>query len=69
MTIASLILYSTSHQLQITVEPWLSGFLDYPDFFSGPNFVMIKIPSHILFKTTALKSKVNASLFLFQKAK
>ena len=29
----------------ITVVPWLSGprlsgFLDYPDFFSGPNFVM-----------------------------
>ena len=23
-----------------TVEPRLSGFLDYPDFFSGPNFVM-----------------------------
>jgi len=23
-----------------TVEPLLSGFLDYPDFFSGPNLVM-----------------------------
>ena len=23
-----------------TVEPRLSGFLDYPDFFSGPNLVM-----------------------------
>ena len=22
-----------------TVEPRLSGFLDYPDFFCGPNFV------------------------------
>ena len=47
---------------QSTVEarlsgPRLSGFLDYPDFFSGHNFVMniiilvtIKIRSHILFK-------------------
>ena len=46
-----------------TVEPRLSGFLDYPDFFSGPNLVMniyvtITIRSHILFKTTALKSAV-----------
>ena len=24
----------------ITVEPRLSGFLDYPDFFCGPNFVL-----------------------------
>ena len=23
-----------------TVEPRLSGFLDYPNFFSGPNLVM-----------------------------
>jgi len=23
-----------------TVEPRFSGFLDYPDFFSSPNFVM-----------------------------
>ena len=23
-----------------TVKPCLSGFLDYPDFFSGPNLVM-----------------------------
>ena len=23
-----------------TVEPQLSGFLDYPDFFSGPDLVM-----------------------------
>jgi len=23
-----------------TVKPQLSGFLDYPDFFSSPNFVM-----------------------------
>ena len=30
---------------------------------------MIKICSHILFKTTALKSEVKASLFRFQKAK
>ena len=34
------------HCLECTVEPQLSrprlsGFLDYPDFFSGPNFVMI----------------------------
>ena len=28
-----------------TVEPRLSGFLDYPDFFSAPNLVMI-IYSH-----------------------
>ena len=34
------------HCLECTVEPQLSrprlsGFLDYPDFFSGPNFVII----------------------------
>ena len=59
-----------------TVEPQLSGILDYLDFFSGPNFVMniyelvmIKIRSHILFKTTELKNEVKASLFNFQKAK
>ena len=31
-------LYVIAH---FTVEPRLSGFLDYPDFFSGPNLVMI----------------------------
>ena len=39
----------TTHKLTgnnyATVEPWLSGpqwsgFFDYPDFFSGPNFVL-----------------------------
>ena len=34
------------HVIPDTVEPRLSGprlpgFLDYPDFFSGPNLVMI----------------------------
>ena len=59
-----------------TVEPRLSGFLDYPDFLILWSqfcheylLVMIKIRSHILFKTTALKSEVKASLFRFQKAK
>ena len=65
----------------ITVEPRLSGprlsvFLDYPDFFSGPNLVMsifllvtIKIRSHILFKTTALKGAVKCEGFCSQRAK
>ena len=26
--------------VESTAEPRLSGFLDYPDFFSGPNLVM-----------------------------
>ena len=42
--------------------------LDYPNFFSGL-LVMIKIRSHIILITTALKSEVMASLFRFQKAK
>ena len=49
--------------------PRLSGFLDYPDFFSGPNLVdyllvTIKIRIHILFKTTALKGAVKSELIL-----
>ena len=28
------------HCLECTVDPRLSGFLDYPDFFSGPNLLM-----------------------------
>ena len=56
-------------------EPRLSRFLDYPDFFSGPDLVMniillvtIKIRSHILFKTTALKSAVKCKGFLLSKS-
>ena len=54
--------------------------VDYPDFSIIQTFlksqfcheyllVMIKIRSHILFKTTALKSEVKASLFRFQNVK
>ena len=48
----------------------LQSNLDYPDFFSGPNLVMhecllvtIKIQSHILFETTALKCAVKGKGF------
>ena len=55
------------------VEPWLSGFLHYPDFFSQYGheclLVTIKIWSHIVFKTTALKSAVNCQGFLLSKSK
>ena len=65
----------------ITVEPRLSGprlsgFLDYPDFFSGLNLVMnisvlvtIKILTDILFKTSALKGAVKCEGFLLSKSK
>ena len=43
----------------------LSGRFLWSQFCHEYLLVIIKIPSHILFKTTALKSKVNASLFLF----
>ena len=32
--------YTYQDPLASTVEPRLSGFLDYPDSFSGPNLVM-----------------------------
>ena len=53
----------------ITVEPRLSGLFLWSQFCPEYLLVMIKIHSHILFKTTALKSEVKASLFRFQKAK
>lgn len=49
--------------------------LDYPKLFLWSQFcpeylfIMIKICSHILFKTTVLKSEAKASLFHFQKLK
>ena len=49
----------------ITVEPRLSGLFLWSQFCHEYLLVIIKIPSILLFKTTALKSKVNASLFLF----
>ena len=63
-----------------TVEPLISGprssgFLDYPDFFCGPNFVMnvylqwSRSVGILFFKIKALKSEVRASLFRFQEAK
>ena len=71
-----LFMYSLHKRNNLTVEPRLSGFLDYPDFFSGPNLVMnvsvlvtIKIRSHIPFKTTALKSPVRCEGFCSQRAK
>ena len=53
----------------ITVEPRLSGLFLWPLFCYEYLLVMIKIRSHILFKTTVLKSEVKASLFCFQKSK
>ena len=67
---------------ECTVEPWLSGFLNYLDFsimisglFLWSQFgheyllVTIKIRSHILFKTTALKGAVKCKGFCSQRAK
>ena len=31
---------SLTNSFMSTVEPRLSGYLDYPDFFCGPNLVM-----------------------------
>ena len=46
----------------LTVEPQLSAFLDYPDFFSDSILVMniiflvtIKIRIHMLFQTTGIE--------------
>lgn len=58
----------------VTVKPQLSGpqltrlFL-WSQFCREYLLVITKIRSHILFKTTALKSEVKASLFCFQKVK
>ena len=72
--------YKNLQELEITVEPRLSGprlsgFLDYPYFFCGPQFgheylqVKIKIRSHTLFKTTALKDAVKCEGFLLSESK
>ena len=53
--------------LEITVDPRLSGSLDYPNFFflkSWSRSVVV-----FFFKTAGLKSEAKASLFRFQKAK
>ena len=47
----------------------LSGLFLWSQFCHEYLLVMIKIRSHILFKTTTLKTEVKASLFRFQKAK
>ena len=63
-----------------TVEPWLSGprlsrFLDYPDFFSGLNLVMIIYKSWSRFvaisflKLQHWKVQSNARVFCSQRAK
>ena len=50
-----------------TAEPRLSGFLNYPDFFSSSNFAMkIKIRCSIMFKTYVQSKGV---CFAFLKAK
>ena len=52
------------------LRPRLSGFFDYPDFFGHEYLlVTIKIGSHVLFKTTALKSAVKCEGFLLSKGK
>ena len=73
--------YWSAYRRRCTVEPRLSrprlsGFLNYPDFFSGLNLVMnisvlvtIKILTDILFKTTALKGEVKCEGFLLSKSK
>ena len=48
---------------------WLSWLFLWSHFCHEYLLVLIKIHSHILFKTIALKSEVKASLFHFQKAK
>ena len=59
----------------ITVELRLSVFLDISGLFLCFQFgqeyllVMVEIRSHHLFKTTAFKSEVKASLFRFEKVK
>ena len=57
-----------------TVEPRLSRFLDYVHFLwfqFGHEYLLvtIKIRSHILFKTTALKSAVKCEGVLLSKSK
>ena len=71
--------YPPVESMSNTVEsrlsgPRLSGFLDYPDFFSSQFgydhlLVTIKIRSHILFKTTALKGAVKCKGCLLSKSK
>ena len=65
----------TRRSIRTTVEPrlsgprWLSGLFLWSQFYHEHLLVMIKIRSHILFKTIALNSEVKASLFRFQKWK
>ena len=58
--------YSRTSIIRIS---WLSGLLLWSQFGQEYLLVMIEILSHHLFKTTALKSEVEASLFRFEKAK
>ena len=52
-----------------TVEPRLSGLFLRSQFGQEYLLVTIKIPSHILFKTTALKGAVKCEGFCSQRAK
>ena len=57
-----------------TFEPRLSGFLDYPSFFSSPNFVTSihcswsRSVARFLLKPQNWKVQWKASLFCFQRA-
>ena len=72
MCLADVQLFLSSDLLLFSVKPQLSRFLDYQDFFPGPNFVM-NIFSHNLdpqpYFTTTVLSEVQVSLLYFQKAK
>ena len=62
----SFLRFTVAHSTDLpnTVESRFSGFLAYPDFFSGPNLVMniyysrSRSVANMLLKTTALKSAV-----------
>ena len=55
--------------VEYTIRARLSRLFLSSQFYHEYLLVMINIHCHILFKTTALKSEVKASLFCFQKAK
>ena len=56
-------------KLRYTVEPRLSGLFLWSQFGYDYLLVTIKIRSHILFKTTALKGAVKCKDFLLSKSK
>jgi len=61
---------ATIHRAKIiTVEPQLSGLFLWSQFGHEYLLVTIKIRSHILFKTTALKGAVKCERFCSQRAK